>query len=107
MDIKILKENILSNPFFSQSLIISFSVSERLDDPSDKFSVLEFTPSSPPGAFRIRGVESDLYLAMNEKGWLYGERNRLDENTLFTEHALVRYTKLAISIFQEDGKRSD
>ena len=56
----------------------------------DKFTVLEFSPSSPPGAFRMRGVESDLFLAMDEKGRLYGEGDRLNNNVLFTEHAQVR-----------------
>lgn len=55
----------------------------------DSRSVLEFTPSNPPGAFRIRGVDSDLYLAMNAKGRLYGEKDRLNENTLFSEQSLV------------------
>ena len=54
---------------------------------------MEFTPSSPPGAFRMRGVESDLYLAMDEKGRLYGEADRLSSNVLFTEHAQVRWCK--------------
>eukprot|EP00095_Tigriopus_kingsejongensis_P007514 maker-scaffold103_size370364-snap-gene-1.19 protein:Tk07514 transcript:maker-scaffold103_size370364-snap-gene-1.19-mRNA-1 annotation:"heparin-binding growth factor 1" len=66
------------------------SVSGTKED-FDKFSVLEFTPSDPPGAFRIRGVESDLYLAMNDKGCLYGEKNRQIQGTLFQEHAQGRY----------------
>lgn len=55
----------------------------------DPHSVLEFTSSDPPGAFRIRGVEADLYLAMDEKGRVYGEKNRQHEGTLFQEHSQV------------------
>lgn len=54
-----------------------------------KESVLEFTPSNPPGAFRIRGVASRMYLAMDSKGRLYAEKDRLNDNTLFTEHSMV------------------
>ena len=54
-------------------------------------ALLEFLPSNPPGAFRLRGVVSNLYLAMDKKGMLYGEPDYEDENTLFVEHAEVRY----------------
>ena len=54
-------------------------------------ALLEFLPSNPPGAFRLRGVVSNLYLAMDKKGMLYGEEDYEDENTLFAEHADVRY----------------
>ena len=50
-------------------------------------SVLELTPSSPAGAFRLRAVDTDLYIAMDEKGEVYGEKDRLSRNTLFAEHA--------------------
>ena len=53
-------------------------------------ALLEFMPSNPPGAFRLRGVSSNLYLAMDKKGMLYGEENYEDDNTLFVEHADVR-----------------
>jgi hypothetical protein len=66
------------------------STSSSSPTESDKFTVLEFTPSTPAGAFRIRGIESDLYLAMDEKGRLYGEKDRMSENALFTEHAQVK-----------------
>ncbi|TRY69946.1 hypothetical protein TCAL_05211 [Tigriopus californicus] len=56
-------------------------------DENDPHSVLEFTSSDPPGAFRIHGVEADLYVAMDEKGRVYGEKNRQHEGTLFQEHA--------------------
>ena len=53
-------------------------------------ALLEFIPSNPPGAFRLRGVASNLYLAMDKKGKLYGESDYEDDNTLFAEHAHVR-----------------
>ena len=53
-------------------------------------ALLEFIPSNPPGAFRLRGVISNLYLAMDKKGILYGEQDYEDDHTLFVEHADVR-----------------
>jgi hypothetical protein len=50
---------------------------------------LEFIPSNPPGAYRLKGVASNLYLAMDKKGILYGEEDYEDEHTLFAEHADV------------------
>ena len=54
-------------------------------------ALLEFIPSNPPGAFRLRGVASNLYLAMDKKGMLYGEENYEDDHTLFVEHADVSF----------------
>ena len=36
--------------------------------PANKSAVLEFIPTEPPGAYRIRGIQANLYLAMNAKG---------------------------------------
>ena len=36
--------------------------------PANKNAVLEFIPTEPPGAYRIRGIQANLYLAMNAKG---------------------------------------
>ena len=52
-------------------------------------ALLEFIPSVPPGAFRLRGVATNLYLAMNDKGRLYGEPDYQDEATMFVQHAHV------------------
>ena len=63
----------------------------RLEKEADhrQSALLEFISSNPPGAFRLRGVVSNLYLAMDKKGNLYGEQDYEDENTLFAEHADV------------------
>lgn len=42
------------------------------DDDIDSHCILEFT-SMLPGHVRIKGVEANLYLAMNKDGKLYGE----------------------------------
>lgn len=42
------------------------------DDDIDSHCVMEFT-SMFPGHVRIRGVEANLFLAMNKDGLLYGE----------------------------------
>ena len=54
-------------------------------------ALLEFIPSVPPGAFRLRGVVTNLYLAMNDKGQLYGEPDYEDEATMFVQHAHVSH----------------
>ena len=62
---------------------------EELSSTANKYAILEFIPTEPPGAFRIRGIEADLYLAMDSKGRLYGEADRTDGATIFAEHAEV------------------
>lgn len=57
----------------------------------NKNAILEFIPTKPPGAFRIRGVEANLYLAMDSKGKLYGESDRTNGATLFAEHSMGSY----------------
>ena len=52
-------------------------------------ALLEFIPSVPPGAFRLRGVATNLYLAMNEDGKLYGEPDYDSDFTLFAQHSHV------------------
>ena len=54
--------------------------------PANKNAVLEFIPTEPPGAYRIRGIQANLYLAMDEKGKLYGESDRTEGSTIFAEH---------------------
>ena len=56
---------------------------------ANKYAILEFIPTEPPGAFRIRGIVADLYLAMDSKGRLYGESDRTDGATIFAEHSQV------------------
>ena len=57
---------------------------------SNQNAILEFTPTDPPGAFRIRGIASNLYLSMDNKGRLYGESDRANGATVFAEHSQVR-----------------
>ena len=54
--------------------------------PANKNAVLEFIPTEPPGAYRIRGIQANLYLAMDGKGKLYGESDRTEGSTIFAEH---------------------
>lgn len=49
------------------------------DDDVDKHCILEFT-SMAPGHVRIKGVEANLFLAMNKNGHLYGEVNIFNNN---------------------------
>ena len=58
--------------------------------PANKNAILEFIPTDPSGAYRIRGIEANLYLAMDTAGKLYGESDRTDGSTVFAEHAHVR-----------------
>ena len=57
--------------------------------PLHKNAILEFIPTEPPGAYRIRGVEANLFLAMDPKGRLYGESDRSEGSTIFAEHNQV------------------
>jgi hypothetical protein len=50
-----------------------------------EFSSVDF------GEVRIRGIETNLYLAMNQKGRLYGEVNGKDEATVFVEYSYGQY----------------
>ena len=54
--------------------------------PANKNAVLEFISTEPPGAYRIRGIQANLYLAMDAKGKLYGESDRTEGSTIFAEH---------------------
>ena len=43
------------------------------------------------GEIRVRGVETDLFLAMNSKGKLVGITDGTDESTVFVERRLGPY----------------
>ncbi|XP_034252858.1 fibroblast growth factor 1-like [Thrips palmi] len=60
------------------------------ENPNDKYAVLEFS-SVTNGEVRIRGVEANLFLAMNRQGKLYGQANIRQEGTVFVEMMLGRY----------------
>ncbi|KAK3925862.1 Fibroblast growth factor 1 [Frankliniella fusca] len=59
-------------------------------NPTDKYAVLEFS-SVTNGEVRIRGVEANLFLAMNRQGKLYGQANVRQEGTVFVEMMLGQY----------------
>lgn len=46
------------------------------NDDIDSHCIMEFTSMSP-GRVRIKGVKANLFLAMDEKGQLYGEVNNV------------------------------
>ena len=54
----------------------------------NKYAVLELQPGPEQGSVRMRAVEVDLYLAMDKKGRLYGEKERNDPCNLFMEHTV-------------------
>ena len=62
------------------------STSSSTNNPN---TILEFTPTEPPGAYRIKGIASNLYLSMDSKGKLYGEADRSNGATVFAEHSQV------------------
>ena len=83
--------SILQSSLNSYTILIMFiGVDIEKETEQHQCALLEFIPSNPPGAFRLRGVASNLYLAMDKKGMLYGEENYEDDHTLFVEHADVR-----------------
>lgn len=58
------------------------------DDDIDKHCILEFT-SMAPGHVRIKGVEANLYLAMDKTGHIYGEVNKLIQFILSFNFSLM------------------
>lgn len=53
-------------------LILSNGTVSTSDDDIDGHCIMEFTSMSP-GHVRIRGVEANMFLAMDNNGLLYGE----------------------------------
>jgi len=60
-------------------LILQNGTVSSSDDDIDSHCIMEFTSMSP-GHVRIRGVEANLFLAMNKDGLLYGEVGILFNN---------------------------
>ncbi|VVC45678.1 Cytokine IL1/FGF,Fibroblast growth factor family [Cinara cedri] len=65
-------------------LIFSNGTVSTSDDDIDNHCILEITSISP-GLVRIKGVEADLFLAMDNKGLLYGEPDPTNMSTIFIE----------------------
>ena len=51
----------------------------------NRLAVLEIIPGPEPGTVRIRGVEANLFLAMNSKGEIFGSKESSDHSTVFIE----------------------
>ena len=92
--------------YISNSYNFNLFVGVKIQNETElrQFALLEFIPSNPPGAFRLRGMVSNLYLAMDKKGNLYGEEDYEDDTTLFVEHADVRFEKRAIGFISVNVK---
>lgn len=54
------------------------------NEPYNKWAVLELS-SPATGEVRIRGVEANLYLAMNDRGRLYAKADRSADDNIFLE----------------------
>lgn len=70
-------------------LICDDGIVTTSDDDIDRHCIMEFT-SERPGYVRIRGVEANLFLAMNKNGQLYGE--------VYILHRFVLFLKVIIYI---------
>jgi len=60
------------------------------DEDSLRYAVLELEPGPEPGTVRLRGVETGLYLAMDNRGWLHASEQVEDLSTVFIERAAGR-----------------
>ncbi|XP_018574813.1 fibroblast growth factor 1-like [Anoplophora glabripennis] len=54
-------------------------------DENDLHTYLEVVSAGFPGHVKIKGMLTNLYVAMNKKGMLYGEPNSSEEATVFIE----------------------
>lgn len=70
-------------------LICDNGIVTTTDDDIDHHCIMEFT-SERPGYVRIRGVEANLFLAMDKNGQLYGE--------VYILYCFILFFKLIISI---------
>ena len=70
---------------------------ESTNNSNTNSTILEFTPTEPPGAYRIKGIASNLYLSMDSKGKLYGEADRSNGATVFAEHSQVNNFKFILN----------
>ncbi|XP_063904546.1 fibroblast growth factor 1-like [Zophobas morio] len=61
------------------------SVVKGNPDDNDLHTFLEIISAGYPGHVRIKGLLTNLYLAMDKKGRLYGEPDMNEDNTIFIE----------------------
>ncbi|XP_022194608.2 fibroblast growth factor 1 [Nilaparvata lugens] len=68
-----------------------------------KYAMLELSSAGPVNEVRIRGIEANLYLAMNRHGGLYGEPNRDEPATVFVEAFLANYNTYLSHKYAHNG----
>ncbi|CAH1106625.1 unnamed protein product [Psylliodes chrysocephalus] len=61
-------------------------------DENDLHTYLELSAAGYPGHVRIRGLLTNLYIAMDRRGRLYGEADPMMESTVFIESFQGSYT---------------
>ncbi|KAG5885638.1 hypothetical protein JTB14_012068 [Gonioctena quinquepunctata] len=54
-------------------------------DDNDVHTYLEILSSGYPGHIKIRGLLTNLFIAINKKGRMYGEADPMEESTVFIE----------------------
>nr|XP_023024745.1 fibroblast growth factor 1-like [Leptinotarsa decemlineata] len=54
-------------------------------DENDIHTYLEIVSAGYPGHIKIRGLLTNLYIAMNRKGRIYGDADPMEESTVFLE----------------------
>uniref|UniRef100_A0A1B6E0A8 Fibroblast growth factor n=1 Tax=Clastoptera arizonana TaxID=38151 RepID=A0A1B6E0A8_9HEMI len=76
---------------------------EGVDDEVHEDAIVEFNSVNHYGIIRIRGVKSNLYLAMNAKGKLYGEANPENPATIFIESDFNSYFTYLSQKYKANG----
>jgi len=75
----------LENKHGFRLVILAEGNIEGVKEEFNKLAVLELMPGPEVGTVRVRGVETNLFLAMNYKGELFGSKDRNDSSTVFIE----------------------
>ncbi|XP_067000561.1 fibroblast growth factor 1 isoform X2 [Anabrus simplex] len=60
------------------------------DEDSDPYTILDVLAAGV-GKVKLRGVETGLYLAMDDRGILYGSDDHQDGSTVFIERPFAQY----------------
>lgn len=75
----------LENKHGMRLIIIPDGNIKGVKEEFNKLAVLEIVPGPEIGTARIRGVEANMYLAMNAQGELFGNKDNYDSSTVFIE----------------------